>query len=110
MNQIPLFTFITLLALCRPADSRAAIPGRERTVTAAKTQVVFIGTFKEGPTDKPVRVASIKEFLATFGAFDTDYETALQVRRFFLNGGFFLLVVPQTGSAAHVLLSSHQSV
>ena len=90
---------ILFTCLAMAPNMAQAAPAKERAIVALKTQVVFIGTFKSGPTDKPVRVANIKEFLTTFGPLENEFETAMQVRQFFTNGGGPLTIVRVAGAA-----------
>ncbi len=100
MNKSLRFALLILVSLTLPAQLPMAVAAVfQRPVVAAKNQVVFIGTFKEGPTDKPVRITSYKEFLTKFGPLDNEYETALQVRQYFLNGGTPLTIVRAVGGA-----------
>lgn len=48
----------------------------------------FVGALPQGPVNQPATCRSVFEFERLFGAGDAAFPTGLQVRQFFINGGF----------------------
>lgn len=71
-------------------------PPTDRPIAPAPTATAaVVGTFADGPLDRPLAVASVAELVATFGAAGT---TATAARHFFDEGGRRLYVSRAAGS------------
>lgn len=69
-------------------------PARAAPLTLLPSGVpVFLGLTERGPTNKPVRVTSLKGFHDTFGHLDVESYLATAVDGFFLNGGYECYIV-----------------
>jgi hypothetical protein len=75
-----------------------------RTIEGVATSVAaFVGTFPQGPLDRPVQVLSLADFGRVFGDPDEASAACDGVRRFFLNGGTAAYVV-RVGAATAAAL------
>ncbi|OBF40983.1 hypothetical protein A5724_05215 [Mycobacterium sp. ACS1612] len=74
----------------------------------ATSITAFLGQARMGPTDKPVSVFDLTDFIDQFGPLDLNYPMGFAVRDFFANGGSHAVIVrlyknPPAGKAAAVL-------
>ncbi len=75
-----------------------------RTIEGVATSVAaFVGTFPQGPLDRPVQVLSLADFVRVFGDPDEACLVCDAVRRFFLNGGTAAYVVRVAAATAAAL-------
>ncbi len=75
-----------------------------RSIEGVATSVAaFVGTFPQGPLDRPVQVLSLADFVRVFGDPDEACAACDSVRRFFLNGGTAAYVV-RVGAASAAAL------
>jgi phage tail sheath protein FI len=59
-----------------------------RTIAGVSTSVAaFVGYFRRGPINTPVRIFSLADFEREFGGLDALSEAGYGIRQFFLNGG-----------------------
>jgi hypothetical protein len=70
------------------------IPSGVRTITGVSTSdTAFVGFFRRGPMDKPVRITSFADFERRFGGLDTRSEASYAIQQYYLNGGQVAWVV-----------------
>ncbi|WP_101951892.1 phage tail sheath subtilisin-like domain-containing protein [Mycobacterium sp. 3519A] len=74
----------------------------------ATSTTAFLGQAAMGPTDKPVSVFDLTDFIDQFGPLDLNYPMGFAVRDFFANGGSQAVIVrlyenPSVGNPAAVL-------
>jgi len=70
------------------------IPSGVRTIAGVSTSdTAFIGFFKRGPMDTPVRVTSFTDFERRFGGLDTRSRASYAIQQYYLNGGQVAWVV-----------------
>jgi phage tail sheath protein FI len=70
------------------------IPSGVRTIAGVSTSdTAFIGFFKRGPMDTPVRITSFSDFERRFGGLDTRSEASYAIQQYYLNGGQIAWVV-----------------
>ena len=84
------------------------IPSGVRTIAGVSTSdTAFVGFFKRGPMDTPVRITSFSDFERRFGGLDTRSEASYAIQQYYLNGGQIAWVVrvAQNGTAHSAVLS-----
>jgi phage tail sheath protein FI len=70
------------------------IPSGVRTIAGVSTSdTAFIGFFKRGPMNEPVRVTSFTDFERRFGGLDTRSKASYAIQQYYLNGGQVAWVV-----------------
>lgn len=76
------------------------LPSGVRTIVGVSTSVTaFVGAARQGPTNKPVRVRSVAEYMRTFGApVGEARPMGHTVGHFFANGGSDAIVVRVVGT------------
>ncbi|HEX5757585.1 MAG TPA: phage tail sheath subtilisin-like domain-containing protein [Thermoanaerobaculia bacterium] len=75
-----------------------------RSIEGVATSVAaFVGTFPQGPLDRPVQVLSLADFVRVFGDPDEACAACDGVRRLFLNGGTAAYVVRVAAATAAAL-------
>jgi len=74
------------------------LPSDVRTIASVGTSVAaFVGYFRRGPFETPVRISNLADFDREFGGLDTASEASYGIRQFFLNGGSQAWVVRVAG-------------
>jgi phage tail sheath protein FI len=74
------------------------VPSGVRTIVGASTSATaFVGYFRRGPLDTPLRCFNLGDFEREFGGLRADDEAGYAVQQFFLNGGSEAWVVRVAG-------------
>ena len=76
-----------------------------RTITGVSTSdTVFVGFFKRGPMNEPVRITSFADFERLFGGLDTRSKASYAIQQYYLNGGQIAWVVRVADGAQTAVL------
>lgn len=81
------------------------IPSGVRTITGVSTSdTAFVGFFKRGPMNEPVRITSFSDFERRFGGLDTRSKASYAIQQYYLNGGQIAWVVRVADGAQTAVL------